>query len=526
MKIDWKHVLELAKKNAVSIIAVVVMFLSIGFVLFYIDGAFDELQEEVATRAGVQQELDSLRTQPRSDITLGPSAVNASLDGFPTPATIEAGKEVIGLVKSGAGRLLSETVEQNRLVPLRSNSYEAALEDWPMSGESNRSQRNLWVRSYRAYHAQSNQGEDLFNDETGSYPADSLPGRVAATRPPTAESVTAAKERLQASIEATASRDGSGDYLEPEKVEEEIQEGLASLERGLKYNRAADHLIYLSPEVLTLHEAASDQADVDAEGIFEAQMHLWVREQILFTLADINRRAIQTLPPEKANVVEAPVKQVVSLDIAQEFPGGAVVGTGGSVPTPPTGGGFGGGGRGGYPGAGPYGGGDPYGGDPFDPGNFAPPVPNAAPTPPPSDDPRGPRGPRSNRDEVTEEVEEGALTEVPVDASTSIESDYSRSLAGRPQHTPFFDAAEFDLTMRVEAAALPQVLQDLQQDAFVTIFNVEEIVSLDPVVALQEGYVFGSEPMVEVTVTGEMLFLREWTVPLMPEGIRLALAGG
>ena len=71
---------------------------------------------------------------------------------------------------------------------------------------------------------------------------------------------------------------------------------------------------------------------------------------------------------------------------------------------------------------------------------------------------------------------------------------------------------------------MPEVLRLLQQDSLVTVLNLAEMRPVDPLVALTQGYVYGDEAVVELLLTGEMILLREWTVPLMPDAIKERLA--
>jgi len=506
--IDWKKVLEIAKKNAVSISAGVAALLAVGVVLFYVDPGFGDLAERVEEKASVRQELEQLRTQQRQDITLGGATArdgNTTLDGFPTRATIDRGNEIILEVQRGAGALLDRTVRRNRMVPLLygADEYEEAAEAWPLSGEGNIFARDQWLRRYRSYLA-----VDGINADTGSYPEESLPGQLEATIPPTAESVRRAQERRRAQIEASSQRDAAtGDFIDPEGVEERVRQETAQLGRGLKYNRAADHLLYLDPALLDPHPLLTATGRPDAEEIFDAQMQLWVMEQVLFTLREINVEAIEDRPAEEQNVIHAPVKHVASLVVPTSFPAGSA-----SRSASP-------GGFGGSPGGTGFN--DPRGGQGNR--NFGPPVPSGPPVPAgPPVNPSAPPRPGGTAEPADPALSE--LTPVPTNASASLESSYAVSPTGRPRHNPFYDVIPFELTLRVSAPEAPAVLRRLQDGTFVTVLNVREMHPIDPVVALADGFVYGDDAVVEVDLACEIVFLREWTVPLMPESVRQALA--
>ncbi len=101
--------------------------------------------------------------------------------------------------------------------------------------------------------------------------------------------------------------------------------------------------------------------------------------------------------------------------------------------------------------------------------------------------------------------------------------DYQYSVTGRPLHTAFYDVVQFNLRLRVDAAAASTVLQELQSESFITVLNVYEVTGLDPLVLLQEGYVFGDQTIIELDLQCEMLLLRTWTAPFIPAEIRSQL---
>ncbi len=390
------------------------------------------------------------------------------------------------------------------------DDYEEAAEAWPLSGERKIFNRDQWVNRYRDYMAV---GDNAFDEDNGSFSSASLPGSIRATLPPTQESVAIAQEKRQLAIEAESpTKQDTGEFFDPEGVAERISRELVALARNLKYNRAADHLVYVSREALSPHSLAGEQQRPDADRIFEAQVQLWVIEQVLYQIAGINEQAVMDLPEEEQNVVMAPVKQLLALTVPESFPSGSVSSP--STPTaPPGGGGFGGGPSFGPPpgvrlggGAGPRGGGPP-----------APPVSNAPPPAP------------GQGQAAQPEAEASAEIVVPVDPGATLTRDFSLSPTGRSGHNAFFDAVRFDMTLRIAADAVPEVLRLLQDGSHITVLNVRSLRPLDPVVALQDGFVFGDQPVMEVDLEAEMLLLREWTVPLMPDSIKealIAITGG
>lgn len=48
----------------------------------------------------------------------------------------------------------------------------------------------------------------------------------------------------------------------------------------------------------------------------------------------------------------------------------------------------------------------------------------------------------------------------------------------------------------------------------------------DPFEAARQGYIYGTDPVSEVTLLIETVWLREWTAPFMPGDLRAALGIG
>jgi hypothetical protein len=95
------------------------------------------------------------------------------------------------------------------------------------------------------------------------------------------------------------------------------------------------------------------------------------------------------------------------------------------------------------------------------------------------------------------------------------------SLTGR-RSNGVYDVLRFNLRIFVEAEQVPRVLQELSRNQFITVINVnQQSVDLGRWQAF--GYFYGDKPLVQLDLSGEELFMRAWTIPLMPKGVKLAL---
>lgn len=552
--------MDIVKKNAVSIAAGVVALVALAAIFFYVDPQFEDLQAKVDASKDTDSKLRGQISKPRNVPSIdreGGRGEGVTLVGFPTRGTVGLAREMMANVDAQADGVLAEANRISRRLPLLfqpegpfadGEAYAAAFEQkfaeaaaaWPFMGEPGARQRDQWQREYqRVINA-----DGSFNDDSGDYPAGTLQAGLNATRPPTAESMEIAQEIRATRVRAEFPKDDQGQPLDPEGLDVALQEARQQLARGLKNNRALRHRIYIdesgSGRGLSVHPAATADP-VTAKEVFEAQVQLWVQQEVLQAIGRANDIVLRDEDPGQQNVLRAPVKQIVHLNVPNAFVIEGPIAAPEEKPATNA--------PGGGPGFNPYGGpgGFSYGGEfggssGYDPGaGYAGMGQGASdgagsPTPAPSSsggdaDDTGPEvsddgvflgGRREQRNSGTGAPAQ-ALTDVPVDPAAKLDPAPMYSSTARKLHTPFYDIVQFSLRLRVDAEKLPFVLQQLQTDNFVTVLNVFEMTPVDPLVALREGYIFGSEPVVEVALQCEMVFLREWLAEFMPEETRQEL---
>lgn len=87
-----------------------------------------------------------------------------------------------------------------------------------------------------------------------------------------------------------------------------------------------------------------------------------------------------------------------------------------------------------------------------------------------------------------------------------------------------YDVVPFRLVVHVEADKLPDFLEELGRNRFITPYQVS-LRALDSVaLSAATNVMYGPAPVVEATISCEALLLRDWTVPLMPPEIRASLS--
>ena len=85
-----------------------------------------------------------------------------------------------------------------------------------------------------------------------------------------------------------------------------------------------------------------------------------------------------------------------------------------------------------------------------------------------------------------------------------------------------YDVVQFSMTVDVEADQVPMFLKTLSTNRFITVTRFE----MNPVDSQLKqilGFVYGNRPVVTLDLDCEALFMRQWTVKLMPDYIKRAL---
>ncbi|MGE3109569.1 MAG: hypothetical protein AB7G11_11255 [Phycisphaerales bacterium] len=114
------------------------------------------------------------------------------------------------------------------------------------------------------------------------------------------------------------------------------------------------------------------------------------------------------------------------------------------------------------------------------------------------------------------EAQPEAKNPVPLDPSVSVTGRSSRA------DNQFYDVRTCTLEAVVAPQKLPAFYDALARTNFMTVLRIdmEEYNAADD---LREGYYYGDEPVAKATITIETLWLRAWTVPLMPVSVKRAM---
>lgn len=108
-----------------------------------------------------------------------------------------------------------------------------------------------------------------------------------------------------------------------------------------------------------------------------------------------------------------------------------------------------------------------------------------------------------------------------LDPAREVPLDFAFSFTGRKTN-PLYDVRLIQLVLIAETARIPVVLDALSRKNFITILDAK-LEAVDAFEEVREGYFYGSPGVSKLTLDLETVWLREWTAPLMPPDLKLAL---
>ena len=98
---------------------------------------------------------------------------------------------------------------------------------------------------------------------------------------------------------------------------------------------------------------------------------------------------------------------------------------------------------------------------------------------------------------------------------------------GNPTHTGrtgdgSYDTRTVELTVVASSRDLPRLFEALGRVNYMTVVGVD-LSPVDVWADLEQGYFYGDDHVVRAVVTIETVWLRSWTLPLMPDRVRAAV---
>jgi len=111
-----------------------------------------------------------------------------------------------------------------------------------------------------------------------------------------------------------------------------------------------------------------------------------------------------------------------------------------------------------------------------------------------------------------------AAPAAPGDDSAGDVRDFSKSPTGHICND-LYDVVGFSMILEVDQRQIPAIVHDLQSNKLMAVLTVN-ISGIDPVEADAQGFIYGTAPVVRLSMDCEALFMRKWTQPLMPDDVK------
>jgi hypothetical protein len=115
------------------------------------------------------------------------------------------------------------------------------------------------------------------------------------------------------------------------------------------------------------------------------------------------------------------------------------------------------------------------------------------------------------------------ITDTTIEGISAGAQDFQSSPTGRTSG-PVYDVIKWELVVKMHAHYVPALIEEMARGKFITVHKVDTQ-SIDTTLARDEGFFYGNVPLVQATLTGEALMLRDWTLELVPEVVKKDLPG-
>ncbi len=446
--------MDIVKKNWLSILFGVIAIAAIVGDFYPMNGLREKLKTEATGRAAAANQLQELSTKPRNLPIVDLNSTNpVPLNSFPVDGTIQNAQKATELVSKAAVDVLAKASTLNQHTP---------LEQYALPGQAGQMVPAAnFARKYIGQFPEPTQG---LNGQTVTTPGDLITS-IKGGFPPSETDITAEKAKQQAKIEQENTQFGAGGQpTNQDQVKAMVDDAMKTVADTMRSDVAKKCLVYVDPQAFSIFPGIQVTQAPEPSTIFWAQIGLWVQQDVA--------RAVLAMNQKSANVMEAPVKEIMKIGF--EAPGAGNSAVSPTVPTPLF----------------------VYPGLTYQPGMTSAPQPaqpNPNAPPPPTIDPSG---------------------KLPVD--------YTVSPTGR-ESNPMFDVVHFDVDLIVDAASVQQVIAGLEAGQYINVLQMNSLDAVDSSVARTAGYFYGDKPCVKVRLRCEELFMRKWLEPMIPAMIKTEL---
>lgn len=295
--------MEIVKKNILSIICGVVAILAIVASFVPLGSYASELQGKLDKSKSNAESLSGLLSKQRSKPILSPDSATAEpLGTFPNDAVIAAGKITTGKVEAESQRMRDRAEKMNVHSPLVPGSLPQ-----PNAGID-----IVYRESYTKLFTPGINGElpPVIKSTQGHPP-------LKPTTPPSELRLTQAKFEADAKIRAENEAKGPGGQVtNAAYVNDLLAQMQRELPEKLRQEAANTGLVYVDPVSLQMNRQMATLppgSRPEARTIWWSQVQLWVQQDVLNAIADMNAG--------KTSVLDAPVKHLFNVSVLETFTG-------------------------------------------------------------------------------------------------------------------------------------------------------------------------------------------------------------
>lgn len=298
--------MDIVKKNLLSIASGVVALICIILLFFPFGGWYTDLQTEVSESDAMGASINRVAKAPRHWPTLSSRPEDqVPLTQFPTNRIIEKGNELTVGWKNEAQRFFNETVERQKrqLLPLQPGAL-------PGSGAGSAVGIEFVEKYQRRFGIYINPITQKRDESQSIYHT-----ILNAGLPPLETEIKAEQDRLGAEIKERAVKiDNKVPPEEEAKNNQEIADQTALVPERMRTGRAKSKSIYADPSTLFRPVQFRDGVAPPASKMFDAQVNLWVLEEICRAIADTNKAA-----SPKQGIIDSPIKRIVRLEEIKDY---------------------------------------------------------------------------------------------------------------------------------------------------------------------------------------------------------------
>lgn len=458
--------MEIVKKNIVSIVCGVIAVLALVAVFVYpLPGYYEDLHKRAAERAAKAQKINSLMNKQRSlpvvDLE-NPEAEKLPVS-FPSKLYLKAADDL----RKGLSRESRDTY----LAAWDLNVCQYAQRGKPTPrnpfGTPPPSAALLVpgslpgpanVSEQRTYDPIAVRYRKDISDAMDRLRNQELVAGI----PPTADEISRRAKEIAKSLEGKLIRVGQKIH-NLDVVQAEYQARVAKLPEEMRAEMAKKFKMYVDPnQVLRIPARIPAEPKVPSPAdVWWAQVEYWVSRDVVAAIKETNAKS--------SNVTESAIKNLIALNIPSSFFPATTAGSGGAAVA---------------------GGGGGFGANRF-----------------------GAEG----GGEAGTHTEGGPTGALP-DATVAVTEAPAQSPTKRISNN-LFDVVQFTLTLDIEADQVTTFLHNLSTNRFLTVTRME-MQPVDLQFMENQGYVYGKKAVVTLRLECESLFLREWTIYLMPKAIR------